>query len=56
MHLQKAAKNLGYKKGDFPNCEKISKTTLSLPVHEFIRKKDIQFVYEKIKEYYEKKI
>lgn len=31
-HLQKAYKNLGYKEGDFPIAEEISRTCLSLPV------------------------
>ena len=40
MHLQPAAKYLNYK-GDF-NGRKAFKTTLSLPVHEFINKKAIK--------------
>ena len=35
MHLQPAAKKFGYKKGDFPITEKISQSTISLPVLEF---------------------
>ena len=31
-HLQKAYKQLGFKKGDFPIAEEIAKTCLSLPV------------------------
>ena len=41
MHLQPAAKNLGYKKGSFPITEKIARETISLPVHEFITKKNL---------------
>ena len=41
MHLQPAAKNLGYKKGSFPITENIAKETISLPVHEFITKKNL---------------
>ena len=44
IHLQKAAKFLKYKVGDFPNAERIAKSTLSLPVHEFISKKDILYM------------
>ena len=40
MHLQPAAKVYGYKKGDFPISEKLSDTSISLPVHEFITKKN----------------
>ena len=41
VHLQPAAKFLRHKKGDFPNAERLASTSLSLPVHEFIKKKDV---------------
>ena len=41
MHLQPAAKKYGYKKGDFPKSEKLSETSISLPVHEFVNKRDL---------------
>ena len=41
MHLQPAAKKYKYKKGDFPIAEKLSETSISLPVHEFVTKKDL---------------
>ena len=48
MHLQKPSKQMfGYKKGDFPMAEKLSKETLSLPVHEFITKQ-LNFVIDQI--------
>lgn len=52
MHLQPASKEYGYSIGDFPVCENISKTTVSLPVHEFINKKQISFMVKKIKEFF----
>ena len=52
VHLQPAAKFLNYKKGDFPNAEKIANTTLSLPVHEFIQSKHIKFVSRIINNFY----
>ena len=48
MHLQPAAKKYGYKKGDFPICEKIAKSTVSLPVHEYLNKKDLNKMIGKI--------
>ena len=48
MHLQPAAKQYGYKKGDFPKAELIANSTISLPVHEFISKKQIKYMLEKI--------
>jgi len=52
VHLQPAAKFLNYKKGDFPNAEKISNITLSLPVHEFITKKHIKYISTLIRKFY----
>ena len=52
MHLQPAAKEYGYKKGDFPICEEISDTTISIPVHEFITEKQMNFVIKKIKKFF----
>jgi len=48
MHLQPAAKIYGYKKGDFPICEKIAESTISLPVHEFLNKKNLDKMTSKI--------
>ena len=55
IHLQKAAKYLKYKKNDFPIAEKLAKTTLSLPVHEFINKKDIVKMANYISLFYNKR-
>jgi dTDP-4-amino-4,6-dideoxygalactose transaminase len=41
-HLQKAYKHLGYKQGDFPIAEEISRTCLSLPVWPGMFKSDIE--------------
>ena len=49
MHLQPASKIYKYKKGDFPIAEEIANSTISLPVHEFIKNKDIEFMINKIK-------
>ncbi len=49
MHLQPASKYLNYKKGDFPNSEKIAKTTISLPVHEYISKKKLNKIIKIIR-------
>ena len=54
MHLQPAAKKLGYKKGDFPVTEKIAKETISLPVHEFISQKQLNKIISIFYKIYEK--
>ena len=52
IHLQKAAKFLNYKKGDFPMAEKMAKTSVSLPVHEYIKKKDLTYMANAINNFY----
>ena len=54
IHLQPAAKFLKYKKGDFPKAEQIANSTLSLPVHEFIKEQDIKYVVNLINYFYKK--
>tara|TARA_Y100000591_G_scaffold106783_1_gene90921 strand:- start:3653 stop:4807 length:1155 start_codon:yes stop_codon:yes gene_type:complete len=53
MHLQKPSKkNYGYKKGDFKIAEEVAQKTISLPVHEFLKKKDLIYIVKKIKKFY----
>ncbi len=52
IHLQPAAKSLNYKLGDFPNCEKQSKTILTLPINQFLKKKQIEFISKKINSFF----
>ena len=53
LHLQKAAKSLGYKKGDFPMAEKQSKELLTLPIHQYLSKKQINYIVQKVEKFYE---
>jgi dTDP-4-amino-4,6-dideoxygalactose transaminase len=53
MHLQPAAQYLNYNKGDFPIAEKVANGTISLPVHEFVETKDLDFMISKVKEFYD---
>ncbi len=52
LHMQKAAHYLGYKKGDFPVCEKQADTILTLPNHQHLKTNDIRYVAESIIEFY----
>ena len=54
IHLQPCAKDLGYKKGDFPNVEKQSEQILSLPIHNGLDEKTINYVADKIVEFFNK--
>jgi dTDP-4-amino-4,6-dideoxygalactose transaminase len=51
IHLQPAAKKLNYKRGDFPVTEKQSKEILTLPINQYLNKKDILYVCKIINEF-----
>ena len=52
LHLHKATKFLGYKKGDFPNAERLCKEVLSFPHHQHLKKNEIKFVINKINQFF----
>ena len=52
MHLQPAAKIYNYKSGDFPVSENACSRVISLPVHEFISKENLDYMISKIREFY----
>ncbi len=55
LHLQEAFAYLGYKRGDFPVSENVSKHILSLPMSAFITEEEQNEVVEKIREFYSSK-
>ena len=52
LHLQPSLKFLGYKEGDFPVVEKISKEILSLPMYPELTKEQIEYVAENISKFF----
>jgi dTDP-4-amino-4,6-dideoxygalactose transaminase len=52
VHLQKAAAHLGYKPGDFPVAENDSRTSITLPAHQHLTDAEIEYMLEKIHEFY----
>ena len=50
LHLQPVFANLGYKDGDFPVSEKVSKEVLSLPAHPYLSGQDIVSVVNAVGE------
>lgn len=52
IHLQKAYKELGYKKGDFPVAEKLSKRILSLPMYAELKKQEINYLKKELKKFF----
>ena len=51
LHLQPAAAELCYKKGDFPVTEKLADTILSLPIYPELEDEEVHFVIEKVRQY-----
>ncbi|HIH34034.1 MAG TPA: DegT/DnrJ/EryC1/StrS family aminotransferase [Nanoarchaeota archaeon] len=52
LHLQEAYQFLGHKKGDFPVAERHAEQILSLPIYPEISGEQIEYVCDKIKEFY----
>mgnify|MGYP001604490014 CR=1 FL=1 len=52
IHLQAPARGLGYKKGDFPETERQSARILSLPVHQYLTRAQIDHVIASIRRFY----
>ena len=48
LHLQGAFAHLGYKKGDLPITEELSKTTFAIPVFPEIYEEERNYVIEKV--------
>lgn len=52
IHLQPAAKDLGYKVGSFPKAEELACTMLSLPIYPELLDSEVERVVTKVKEFY----
>jgi dTDP-4-amino-4,6-dideoxygalactose transaminase len=52
LHLQPAARELGYRAGDFPVCEAQARRILSLPIHQHLTELDIAHTASAINRFY----
>ena len=52
VHLQEAARDLGYKRGDFPEVETACDEILSLPMYPELNRESQDYVAETIREFY----
>ena len=52
IHLQKPARRLGYKPGDFPVCERQATAILTLPVHQHLREDQLLFIVDTVRTFY----
>ncbi|MFC2080920.1 DegT/DnrJ/EryC1/StrS family aminotransferase [Bacteroidota bacterium] len=51
LHLQKAYRDLNYKKGNFPLSESISKSVFSIPMHTELETEQIEYICHHIMEF-----
>jgi len=51
LHLQECFSYLGYKKGDFPVAEKVSKEIMSLPMNPYLNDEEIEYIAKKVGEF-----
>ncbi len=54
VHLQEAAKSLGYKKGDFPICEEDCRNMITLPAHQHLTPDEIDYAIDQVRSFYKK--
>src|SRR5258708_7432831 len=54
VHLQKAVKDLGYKKGDFPVTEKYANELLSLPIFAEMEDSEVDAISDLLHKYFKK--
>lgn len=52
LHLQKCFMDLGYKEGDFPESERASKESISIPIYPEIDAGQQEYVVKKIEQFY----
>lgn len=52
IHLQKAARHLGYKEGDFPVSEADSRSIITLPAHQHLSGEEIDYVIDSVRRFY----
>ena len=52
LHLQQAAKSLGYVKGDFPETERQADMVMTIPAHQYITSEQIDYTIEHIRRFY----
>jgi dTDP-4-amino-4,6-dideoxygalactose transaminase len=53
IHLQDAAKDLGYKVGNFPNAEKYAKTMISLPIYPELSDAQVDYITQSVKSFFD---
>jgi UDP-2-acetamido-2-deoxy-ribo-hexuluronate aminotransferase len=53
IHLQEAYRNLGYREGDFPVAETLTREVLSLPMHTEMDEGQLRYITDTIRNYFD---
>jgi len=52
IHLQVAARSLGYCEGAFPSAERDAKTVITLPAHPYLTDDEVEYAIDRVREFY----
>ena len=52
LHLQEAARDLGYRQGDFPVAERQAREILTLPAHQHLTAAELDYTIEQVRAFY----
>jgi dTDP-4-amino-4,6-dideoxygalactose transaminase len=52
LHLQPAARDLGYKRGDFPVAEAQAEDIVTLPGHQFLTDAEVDYMIDRVRRFY----
>lgn len=52
LHLQRAARDLGYKEGDFPVAEAQAADIITLPGHQFLTDAEVDYMIDRVRRFY----
>ncbi len=54
LHMQECFSELGYQEGGFPEAEKAAKETLALPVYPELTERQIEYIVDGVRQFFEK--
>jgi aminotransferase EvaB len=52
LHQQPAAKDLGYKRGDFPVAEAQAASIVTLPAHQYLTNSEVDYMVDRVRRFY----
>lgn len=56
VHLQKAARYLGYQEGDFPVSESDAKSMITLPAHQHLTREELDYTIDQVRVFYKERM